>query len=107
MASRSIATCALLGLAAGVFGQAAPPESERAASADESDWTIVVINLRFADAGEIARVLRELLPPTVRVVSYYPTNSVLIAGDPAVIGELQQPGAQEAEPPKDIPDGRR
>jgi malonyl CoA-acyl carrier protein transacylase len=67
----------------------------------------VVINLRYADAEEIARVLRELLPATVRVVPYYPTNSVLIAGDPAVIGELEKHGTEEEEQRKDIPNERR
>jgi len=35
-------------------------------------------------------VLRELLPDTIRVVPYYPTNSVLIAGDRAVIREIEK-----------------
>ena len=99
MGSRFIGltTCGLLGFVAGAFGQAAPPESEHDASAEQSRWTFVVINLRYADAEEVVRVLRELLPPTVRVVPYYPTNSVLIAGDPAVIGELDQRGVEEKQ----------
>jgi len=85
-----IAACGLLGCAAGVFGQTPAPESGGETSASQSPWTIVVINLRYADAEEIARVLRELLPDTIRVVPYYPTNSVLIAGDRAVIREIEK-----------------
>jgi hypothetical protein len=89
--------CALLGFASGSVGQTAPPESTREASADQSAWTVVVIKLRYADAEEVARVLRELLPSTVRVVPYHPTNSVLLAGDRAIIGELEKGIVEEEQ----------
>jgi hypothetical protein len=88
-------TCALLGFAADVLAQTAPPESEREASSDRSAWTIVVIKLRYADAEDIARVLRGLLPDTVRIEPYYPTNSVIVAADRAVIEELQEHSVEE------------
>jgi type II secretory pathway component GspD/PulD (secretin) len=71
------------------FQKAMPPEFQREAAAAESGWTFVVIKLRHADAEHVASVLRELLPPTVRVVAYPPTNSVLISGDPAVMGDIE------------------
>lgn len=99
MGSRFIGftTCALFGFAASVFGQPASPQPEREAPADQSAWTFVVINLRYADAEEVALVLRGLLPATVRVVPYYPTNSVLIAGDRTIIGELEKRGVEEEQ----------
>jgi hypothetical protein len=85
----AFAACALFGIAPGTLGQPAAPEREREAAAPESSWTVVVIKLQYADAEQVAAVLRELLPPTVRVVPYYPTNSVLISGDRAVIGDIE------------------
>jgi type II secretory pathway component GspD/PulD (secretin) len=85
----AFAAYALFVVASRAFGQPAPPEFQREAAADESGWTFVVIKLRHADAEQVASVLRELLPPTVRVVPYPPTNSVLISGDPAVIGDIE------------------
>jgi len=92
MSARFIAVtaCGLLGFAADVPGQTAPTEATREASTNQSGWTVVVIKLRYAEAEEIARVLRELLPATVRVVPYHATNSVLIAGDRAVIEALEK-----------------
>ena len=69
--------------------QTAAPESVREAVAAEPAWTVVIIPLQYADAEHVASVLRELLPPTVKVVAYQPTNSVLISGDPAVIGDIE------------------
>ncbi|HEU4619541.1 MAG TPA: secretin N-terminal domain-containing protein [Gammaproteobacteria bacterium] len=51
-------------------------------------WTIVVVKLGYARAEEVARLLSQLAPPGVTVAAYEPTNSVVIAGDPAVLGEL-------------------
>jgi hypothetical protein len=98
MASRFIgfATCALFGFAASVFGQSASPQPERDVPTDQSAWTFVVIGLRYADAEEVALTLRDLLPATVRVVPYYPTNSVLIAGDRAVLAEIEKRGVTPA-----------
>lgn len=85
----AFAACALFGIASRAFAQPAAPESGREAAAAESACTFVVIKLRYADAEHVASVLRELLPSTVRVVPYQPTNSVLISGDPAVIGDIE------------------
>ena len=90
------AACVSFGLAAGALGQPALPESERGSSLGESDWTIVVINLRYADAEEIVHVLKELLPRTFKVVAYHPTNSVLISGDRTVIEDIEKRGFKEA-----------
>ena len=83
------AACALFAIASRAFAQPAAPESGREAATAEPAWTFVVIKLRYADAEQVAAVLRELLPPTVRVVPYQPTNSVVVSGDPAVIGDIQ------------------
>jgi type II secretory pathway component GspD/PulD (secretin) len=85
----AFAACALFAIAFRAFAQPAAPESGREAATAESAWTFVVIKLRYADAEHVASVLRELLPPTVKVVAYQPTNSVLISGDPAVIGDIE------------------
>ena len=85
----AFAACALFAIAARAVAQPAAPESGGEAATAESAWTFVVIKLRYADAEHVASVLRELLPPTVKVVAYQPTNSVLISGDPAVIGDIE------------------
>jgi type II secretory pathway component GspD/PulD (secretin) len=91
---RGLAACGLFGFAAGAFAQAAVSQSERESSEDSSAWTYVVIKLKYADAEEIALVLRQLLPPTVRVVPYSPTNSLLIAGDKAILEEIEARGVE-------------
>jgi hypothetical protein len=85
----AFAACALFAIASRALAQPAAPESESEAAAAESAWTFVVIKLQYADAEHVASVLRELLPPTVRVVPYRPTNSVLISGEPAVIEDIE------------------
>jgi hypothetical protein len=91
MSSRFIActACALIAIASRAFAETAAPESRSEAGVTPSAWTLVVIKLRYANAEHVASVLRELLPPTVKVVPYQPTNSVLISGDPAVIGDIE------------------
>jgi type II secretory pathway component GspD/PulD (secretin) len=87
---RALAVWALsFGFAAAAFAQATVSQPEREPSEEPSAWAYVVIKLKYADAEEIAQVLRQLLPPTVRVVPYAPTNSLLIAGDPAVLEEIE------------------
>ena len=71
--------------ASAVLAQEPAQESE-GESAPPQDWTVQVIELGYADAGEVADLLSQILPPTVTVVPYYATNSLIIAGDPAVIG---------------------
>ena len=87
---KRLAACAVLGFAAGAFAHAARSQPEGEVSDEHAAWTYVVIKLEYADAEEIALVLRQLLPPTVRVVAYRPTNSVVIAGDRAVLEEFEE-----------------
>jgi hypothetical protein len=87
---RRLAACALFGFAAGAFAHAAIAQSESEVSEEDAAWSYVLIKLEYADAEEIAHVLRQLLPPTVSVVAYSPTNSVLIAGDPAVLEGIEE-----------------
>jgi hypothetical protein len=94
---RWLAACALFGIAASVLAQPPVSEPKRETSEEHSEWAYTVIKLKYADAEEIAHVLRQLLPPTVRVVPYAPTNSLLIAGDRAI---LEQIGAHDIEPPQ-------
>lgn len=94
---RRLAACALFGFSAGAFAPAAISQSESEVSDEHTAWTCVVIKLEHADAEEIALVLRQLLPPTVRVVAYSPTNSVLIAGDRAILEEIEERSRQDLE----------
>ena len=47
-----------------------------------------VVPLTYAQADEVAYALSWIAPPSVRVVPYPPTNSVLIAGHPDLVAEL-------------------
>ncbi len=87
---KRLVACALFGFAAGAFAHAAISQSESEFSHEPAAWTYVVIKLEYADAEQIALVLRQLLPPAVRVVAYPPTNSVVIAGDRATLKELEE-----------------
>lgn len=87
---KRLAACAVFGFAAGAFAHAAIAQSEGEGSDEHASWTYVVIELEYADAEEIALVLRQLLPPTVRVVAYPATNSVVIAGDRAILEEFEE-----------------
>jgi type II secretory pathway component GspD/PulD (secretin) len=51
-------------------------------------FTIKVVPLRYARAGEVAYALSWVAPPSVRVVPYYPTNSLIISGHPAAVEAL-------------------
>ena len=50
--------------------------------------TIKVVPLTYARAGELAYTLSWVAPPWVRIVPYYPTNSLIISGPPAAVEEL-------------------
>lgn len=50
--------------------------------------TVKVVPLEYARAGEIAYALSWVAPPSVRIVPYYPTNSLLISGHPAAVQAL-------------------
>jgi hypothetical protein len=47
-----------------------------------------VVPLTYARAGEVAYALSWVAPPSVRIVPYYPTNSLIISGHPAAVEEL-------------------
>jgi general secretion pathway protein D len=49
---------------------------------------IQVIPLTYARAAEVAHTLSRVAPPWVRIVPYYPTNSVIISGHPAAVEAL-------------------
>jgi type II secretory pathway component GspD/PulD (secretin) len=49
---------------------------------------IKVVPLTYARAGELAYTLALVAPPWVRIVPYYPTNSLIISGPPAAVEEL-------------------
>jgi len=54
----------------------------------QETFIIKVVRLTHAPADELAYTLSWVAPPSVRIVPYLPTNSVIIAGDPAVVEEL-------------------
>jgi type II secretory pathway component GspD/PulD (secretin) len=49
---------------------------------------IKVVPLTYARAGELAYTLSLVAPPRVRIVPYYPTNSLIISGPPAAVEQL-------------------
>jgi len=51
-------------------------------------FTIKVVPLTYARAGEVAYALSWVAPPAVRIVPYYPTNSLIISGHPAAVERL-------------------
>jgi general secretion pathway protein D len=51
-------------------------------------FTIKVVPLTYAWAGEVAYALSWVAPPSVRIVPYYPTNSLVISGHPAAVEGL-------------------
>lgn len=68
--------------------ESGPTESSPTENEHAGRWTIVVVKLGYARAEEVARILSQLAPPDVTVTAYEPTNSLIIAGDPAVLGKL-------------------
>jgi general secretion pathway protein D len=50
--------------------------------------TVRLVTLEYALAGEVAYTLRWVAPPEVRIVPYYPTNSLIISGPPAAVEKL-------------------
>jgi general secretion pathway protein D len=51
-------------------------------------FAVKVLPLRHARAGELAYTLSRIAPPSVRVVPYYPTNSLIVSGHPAAVEAL-------------------
>jgi type II secretory pathway component GspD/PulD (secretin) len=52
------------------------------------DFVVRVVPLRYADAGEVASTLAWVTPPGLRVAPYFPTNSVVIAGEEKAVEQL-------------------
>ena len=50
--------------------------------------TIEVVPLKYARAEELAYTLAWIAPYGVRIVPYYPTNSLIISGNPEAVEEL-------------------
>lgn len=87
--SALLTSLASLWIVGGAHAQAPVDEPGVEAPGGETrDWAIAVVHLDYADAEEVAAVLQQVLPPSVRVVPYYQTNSLIFSGDPALIGEL-------------------
>lgn len=51
-------------------------------------FTVQVVRLSYARADEVAYTLSWVAPPSVHIVPYYPTNSLIISGYPAAVEEL-------------------
>ena len=49
---------------------------------------IKVVPLTYARAGELAYTLSLVAQPPLRIVPYYPTNSLVISGPPAAVEQL-------------------
>jgi general secretion pathway protein D len=50
--------------------------------------TVELVTLQHALAGDVAYTLGWVAPPGVRIVPYYPTNSLVISGPPAAVEKL-------------------
>src|SRR5690606_27276259 len=83
---------ACLGLS---FSSAFAQEQNDAAPAVE-DWAMTVIELDYANVEEVAALLAEIVPPGIRVVPYYQTNSLIISGERALLEELTRGGDDDA-----------
>lgn len=82
----------LLKSALALHGYALVPRSEGtwivpAVRVAEGAVRIEVVRLNYARAGELAYTLSRVAP-WLRIVPYYPTNSLIISGDPAAVEEL-------------------
>jgi len=54
----------------------------------QTETIIAVIPLKYARAAEVADTLSWVAPPGVRIAPYYPTNSLIISGNPQAVEEL-------------------
>jgi len=54
----------------------------------QAETIIEVIPLKYARAAEVADTLSWVAPPGVRIAPYYPTNSLIISGNPQAVEEL-------------------
>lgn len=68
---------------------------------------IEVVPLRYAKAEEVAYTLSWAVPYGVRVVPYFPTNSLILAGDPATVEALLRLLRGEEQPPAEQEPGEK
>lgn len=59
-----------------------------AAKVRERETAVEVVPLNYARAEEVAYALQQVMPSGVRIVPYYPTNSLIISGDPRAVKEI-------------------
>jgi Bacterial type II/III secretion system short domain len=84
----------LFGLAVILTAVAAPlvaaglPTTQPGACEPTEAMIIKVMPLTYARAGELAYTLSWIAPARVRIVPYYPTNSLVISGPPAAVEQL-------------------
>lgn len=69
---------------------AIPALAQEPATGQGVDWTVKVIRLEYAEATEVAALLSEILPASVRVVPYPRTNSIVISGPARVLSSLEK-----------------
>ena len=81
-------------LVAFVVSPMAFAQSSDSETGTEAGLRYVVIKLQYATAEELAPVLAAVAPPGVRIIAYPPTNSLIISGDPAIIGKLKVKDAE-------------
>jgi type II secretory pathway component GspD/PulD (secretin) len=67
---------------------AAQPATPSGASEPREALIIRVVPLTYARAGELAYTLALVAPPRVRIVPYYPTNSLIVSGPPAAVEQM-------------------
>lgn len=73
------------------YALVARPEGTWIVSADEVNGmgiVVKVIPLNYARADEVAFTLSWVAPPGVRIVPYYPTNSLVLTGRAAAVEQL-------------------
>jgi hypothetical protein len=77
----------LTALAAPLVASAQPTTPSGACEPSEP-MIIKVVPLAYARAGELAYTLSRVAPTHLRIVPYYPTNSLVISGPPAAVEQL-------------------
>jgi len=79
----------LTGFAAPLVAEAQPTPVPGAREPEPVEATIIeVVPLTYARAGELAYTLSLVAPARVRIVPYYPTNSVIISGPRTSVEQL-------------------
>jgi len=78
----------VLGTLAAPLVAAGQPTTQPGACEPTEAVIIKVMPLTYARAGELSYSLSWIAPPRVRIVPYYPTNSLVISGPPAAVEQL-------------------